>query len=138
MKNILIILTALFLMQSLAAQHLYLKPKPLKKKADLEKIIGPLEETKPSRKLNILWVYGYDKHHIPGAHYYVKVKDLMVGLLKKVPDITVNEVFHFPDKEQFDKADLIVMYLHLPKLNSEKFANLENFVKLKLIPARST
>ncbi len=111
------------------AQHLYQVPKPLKPKADLEKIIGPLSTKKPTKKLNVLWVYGYDKHHIPGAHDYVKVKDLMLGLLNKVPNVTAKAVFGFPTQEQFANTDLIVMYLHLPQLKNQQYTNFENYIK---------
>lgn len=110
-------------------QHLYQQPKPLINKTDLEKIIGPLSTNASVKELHVLWVYGYDEHHIAGAHDYVKVKDLMVGLLKKVPQVKVEEVFHFPDQAQLDQADLVVMYLHLPQLENNQFADLQNFVE---------
>lgn len=122
-------LISLFISLNSSAQHLYQSPKPLQKKVELEKIIGELGSKTPSRKLNILWVYGYDKHHISGAHDYVKVKDMMTGLLKKVPDVTVSVAFHFPTKEQFENTDLIVMYVHLPKLSAEQYENFQDYIK---------
>ena len=110
-------------------QHLYQQPKPLKHKTELEKIIGPLTSLSTGKNLNVLWVYGYDEHHIAGAHDYVKVKDLMIDLLGKVENINVDEVFHFPSDAQFDKADLIVMYLHLPQLEVSQFNSLKSFIK---------
>ena len=85
------------------SQHLYQQPKPLVAKDDLEDIIGPLSTHAFDKDIHILWVYGYDEHHIPGAHDYVKVKDLMVDLLKRVPKVTIDEVFLFPNRMQFEK-----------------------------------
>jgi hypothetical protein len=51
-------------------QHLYQLPKPLIEKTYLEEIIGPLSSKKFEKPLNVLWVYGYDEHHIPGAHLF--------------------------------------------------------------------
>ena len=110
-------------------QHLYQRPKPLKKKEDLERIIGSVSQNLLEKKLRILWVYGYDKHHIAGAHDYVRVKDLMVGLLRKVSNVIVEEVFHFPDVAQFGRADLVVMYLHLPDLKKKQFVNFRNYIE---------
>jgi len=124
----LILFFSLHLSLQIQAQHLYQLPKPLVERAKLEEIIGPLDSQKPSQDLNILWVYGYDEHHIAGAHDYVKVKDLMMGLLSGVPEVTVDEAFGFPNDEQFEKADLVVMYLHLPQLKKSQFASLKNFI----------
>ena len=77
----------------------------------------------------MLWVYGYDEHHIAGAHDYVKVKDLMVGLLNKVVGVSVEEVFHFPSEEQFSQTDLVVLYLHLPKLKQKQFRQFQEFIR---------
>jgi type 1 glutamine amidotransferase len=118
----------LFLSSNLFGQHLYQLPKPPKKISELDHIIGKISSKKTLKQLNVVWVYGYDKHHIAGAHDYVKVKDLMTGLLSKVPNISIGEAFQFPSDEQFDKADLLVMYLHLSQLNNKQFASLKNFV----------
>jgi len=66
------------------AQHEWQKPKPLIPKADLEKIVGPLTEREPSKEINIVWVWGYDKHHRPGAHDYLRVRDRK-GKLREPP-----------------------------------------------------
>jgi type 1 glutamine amidotransferase len=111
------------------AQHEWQKPKPLIHKAELEKIMGPLTTQEPSKDLRVLWVWGYDKSHRPGTHDYLKIRDLMSGLLSKVPRVTVEQVFQFPTKQQFDTADLVAMYLHLPDLNDVQYANFKSFVR---------
>ncbi len=110
------------------AQHLYQKPKPLKAKTELTEIIGPIHTDKTKHRIDILWVYGYDEHHIAGAHDYVKIKDLMIDLLSGVNNVKINEAFHFPTDKQFESVDLIIMYLHLPQLSENQFAALKNFV----------
>ncbi len=110
-------------------QHLYQLPKELKPKSEVERIIGALEGNTLKEKLNILWVYGYDEHHIAGAHDYVKVKDLMMGLLSEVDKVSVREVFHFPTDEEFQWSDLVVMYLHLPKLKKKQFDSFRDYIK---------
>lgn len=123
-------LVILFLLGTLAhAQHDWQKPKPLVAEAKLEKIIGPLKAKEPAKDLRILWVWGYDAHHAPGAHDYLRVRDLMVGLLRKVPRVTVETVYDFPSKKQFEQADLVAMYLHLPQLSDEQFADFEAYMK---------
>ncbi|MDA0196081.1 MAG: ThuA domain-containing protein [Bacteroidetes bacterium] len=113
----------------LIGQHLYQLPKPLVEKSQLEEIIGTVNSKKPSRPLHLLWVYGYDGDHIAGAHDYVKVKDLMKELLGEVPDLTFEEVFHFPTEAQFSRADLAVMYLHLPRLKKRQYATFQAFIE---------
>lgn len=123
-----LILLVLFLSTDAHGQHLYQLPKPLKKKLELDSIIGKLSDEVTLRPLNVVWVYGYDKHHIPGAHDYVKVKELMTGLLSKIPEIKIGEAFGFPSDEQLNQADLLIMYLHLPQLRKEQFTSLKQFV----------
>ena len=53
-------------------QHLYQQPKPLINQDELEKIIGPISTNALAEDIHVLWVYGYDEHHIAGAHDYVK------------------------------------------------------------------
>jgi type 1 glutamine amidotransferase len=110
------------------AQHDWQKPKPLVPKADIEKIIGPVEQAAPSKARHIVWVWGYDKPHKPGAHDYLRVRDLMTGLLKTVPEVTVDTAYLFPTQAQFDKADLVVMFLHLPQLTAKQYAMFKAFI----------
>ena len=126
MKSFLFILVFGFCLQ---AQHLWQKPKAPLKKEVLQELIGPLKNKSLSREIKILWLYGYDKHHIPGAHDYVKVKDLMLGLLKSVPKITVDEAFQFPTEQQFAEADVICMYLHFENLSDQKITQLQNYIE---------
>ncbi|MBT5705401.1 MAG: ThuA domain-containing protein [Verrucomicrobia bacterium] len=111
------------------AQHEWQKPKPLIAKAELAKIVGKLDATEPSKELRILWVWGYDANHRPGAHDYLKVRDLMCGLLRKVPRVTVTEVFHFPTRKQLEEADLMAMYLHLPNLSDSQYTDFKSFIQ---------
>lgn len=110
-------------------QHLYQQPKTPMKKSHLDKIIGELQVEEPKEELKIVWAYGYDEHHIAGAHDYVKVKDLMVDLLSKSSKTKVEEAFGFPTEQQLQNADLVVMYLHLPQLKKKQFRALKAFVE---------
>ena len=110
------------------AQHPWQKPKPLVAKVEIEKIIGPLVQTTLSTERHIVWVWGYDKPHKPGAHDYLRVRDLMTGMFKKVPNVTVDTAYLFPTQAQFDKADLIVMFLHLPQLTPKQYAMFKLFI----------
>ncbi|MDA7632750.1 ThuA domain-containing protein [bacterium] len=114
---------------TMIAQHEWQKPKPLIAKAELAKIVGKLDATEPSKELRILWVWGYDANHRPGAHDYLKVRDLMCGLLRKVPRVTVTEVFHFPTRKQLEEADLMAMYLHLPNLSDSQYTDFKSFIQ---------
>ena len=111
------------------AQHPWQKPKPLVPRVAVEKIIGPIENASPSKDRHIVWVWGYDKPHAPGAHDYLRVRDLMTGLLKKVPTFTVDTAYLFPTQTQFDKADLVVMFLHLPQLTAMQYAMFQSFIR---------
>lgn len=123
-----VILLLLISFNKLRAQHLYQGPKLPMAKSALERIIGEVKNSKVSRSLHIVWVYGYDKHHIAGAHDYVKVKDSMISLLGQIPDVKVEAAFEFPEKSQLDQADLLIMYLHLPSLKNTHFKDLKTFV----------
>ena len=49
-------------------------------------------------------------------------------MLKSISHITVEEAFGFPTQEQFDAADVLIQYLHLPDLRDEQFKMFRNFV----------
>ncbi len=110
------------------AQHPWQKPKPLIPRAAVAKLIGPIENAAPSQARHIVWVWGYDKPHRPGAHDYLRVRDLMTGLLKQVPNVTVDTAYLFPTQTQFDKADLVVMFLHLPQLTPKQYTMFKTFI----------
>ncbi|MFT4547466.1 MAG: type 1 glutamine amidotransferase [Verrucomicrobiales bacterium] len=111
-----------------SAQHAWQQPKPMLPRAQLEKITGPITNAKLVEDLNIVWVWGYDANHRPGAHDYLRVRDLMTELLKKVAKVAVDTAYHFPSKEQFDKADLVVMYLHLPQLSTQQYSDFKSYI----------
>jgi type 1 glutamine amidotransferase/predicted phosphodiesterase len=111
------------------AQHEWQKPKPLISENAIEKIVGPLTKEAPSKDLNIVWVWGYDGGHRPGAHDYLRVRDLMTGLLRQVPRVSVETAYLFPSKEQLAKADLVAMYLHLPQLTYAQYADFQAYIQ---------
>jgi len=47
------------------AQHTWQEPL-VRNRADVEKIMGPVKQTEPSRDLNIVWVWGVDFNHERG------------------------------------------------------------------------
>ncbi len=82
--------------------------------ADVQRIMGPIEQKEPSRDLNILWVWGIDQFHDRWwyGHEYVYAMDrYCYDLLPHVPRVTITPVYYWPTQEQWDKADLIVFYL---------------------------
>ncbi|MEM9346465.1 MAG: sulfatase-like hydrolase/transferase [Planctomycetota bacterium] len=110
-------------------QHLWQQPKDPIPREKVEQIIGAVESSKPSKPINIVWVWGYDKNHKPGAHDYVRVHDAMTNLLEQVPDVTVESAYEFPTREQFEKADVVIMYVHLPELSDEQYAMLNGYIE---------
>lgn len=126
-----IIISQIFILVSLqvSGQHLWQVPRPLMSKEALNEIIGATSPDPLGKELRILWVYGYDAHHIAGAHDYDKIKDLMMSLLTKVEKVTVEEVFEFPTEEQLDNANLVVMYLEQPTWQKNQFEIFKNFIK---------
>jgi type 1 glutamine amidotransferase/lysophospholipase L1-like esterase len=122
-------LLLLFLPPLCWAQHDWQKPKALKTQAELAAIIGPVAGTDtPSKPLKILWVWGYDRPHKPGAHDYLRVRDLMTGLLGMVPKVSVEPVYLFPTAEQFASADLACFFLHLPQLSAEQYESFKDYI----------
>lgn len=123
------VLAALLVAWPAHAQHDWQKPNALIARAEVEKIIGAVEQAEPERDLRIVWVWGRDTNHGPGAHEYVRVRDAMVALLGRVPRVTVETARGFPTARQFAEADLVVMYLHLPPLSPEDFTNLRGYIE---------
>lgn len=103
------------------------KPNPLMPKAEVEKLTGDWKGTKISRDVRILWLAGPEDHR-GGEHDYIRIKELFVPLLKKISRVSVDEAFQFPTQAQFDQADLLIQYLHLPDLTPEQFAMYQAFV----------
>jgi len=96
-------------------------------KADLLKLTGDFEKASLGRDVRILWLYGPEDHR-GGEHDYVRVKELFVPLLQKIPRVSVDEAYQFPSQDQFDKADLLIQFLHQSPITDEQFASYQKFV----------
>ena len=95
--------------------------------AEVRKLTGDWEEAELSRDVRILWLSGPEDHR-GGEHDYIRVKEVFVPLLEEIPRVSVTEAFQFPTKSQFEAADLLIQYLHLPDLTDEQFADYRDFV----------
>ena len=96
-------------------------------KADMLKMTGDFEKASLGRDVRILWLYGPEDHR-GGEHDYVRVKELFVPLLQKIPRVSVDEAYQFPSQDQFDKADLLIQFLHQSSITDEQFASYQKFV----------
>lgn len=96
-------------------------------KSEVMKLTGTWESASLSRDVRILWLSGPEDHR-GGEHDYIRIKELFVPMLESIPRVEVDEAFEFPTQAQFDKADLLIQYLHLPDLTDEQFAMYQRFV----------
>jgi len=96
-------------------------------KAKLLQLTGNFEKASLSKEVRILWLYGPEDHR-GGKHDYIRVKELFVPLLKKIPRVSVDEAYQFPSQEQFDKANLLIQFLHQPAITDKQFASYQKFV----------
>jgi type 1 glutamine amidotransferase len=103
------------------------KPNNPMTKDEVMALTGTFEGAKLSRDVRILWLSG-PEDHLGGEHDYIRIKELFVPMLKSIPRVTVDEAFQFPTREQFDQADLLIQYLHLPDLTDEQFTMYQEFV----------
>jgi type 1 glutamine amidotransferase len=117
-----ILLCAIALASPLTAQ-----PNKPVSKAELLKLTGKFKKASLSKDVRILWLYGPEDHR-GGEHDYIRIKELFVPLLKKIPRISVDEAYQFPSQAQFDKADLLIQYLHQPPITDKQFASYQKFV----------
>ena len=118
---------ACLLIAAATPQNIIAKPNPLIAKAEVEKFTGDGQGAKLSREVRILWLYGPEDHR-GGEHDYIRIKELFVPLLKEIPRVSIDEAFQFPSQDQFDQADLLIQYLHLPELTPGQFAMYQAFV----------
>ena len=128
MKNVLAAALFLSFLSVGLAQHPWQRP-VLRDRAEVQRIMGSVEGTHPSRDLHIVWVWGVDKNHAPGFHEYVKVRDLFSGLLGGTPRVTVENAEHFPSKSQWEKADLVVFYLQMKPMKPAQFDMMDAYLK---------
>ena len=105
------------------------EPRPNKplSKVEVLKLTGDWKDSKLSRDIRILWLYGPEDHG-GGEHDYVRIKELFVPMLKTIPRVTVEEAYLFPSKEQFERADLMIQFLHLPDLTDQQLEHFQSFV----------
>ena len=87
------------------------RPKP-RSMAEVQKILAgatnPPEKTRP---LRLLLTAG-PKDHGPGEHDYPAWQKAWADLLAAGKDVTVETAWEWPKKEQFEKADVLVLYQH--------------------------
>ena len=102
------------------AKNIVPRPNEPIPKTAIMKITGEWEDAKLNRDIRILWLSGPEDHK-GGEHDYIRIKDLFVPMLKTISQVTVDEAFLFPTKAQFDQADLLIQYLHLPNLTDKQF-----------------
>jgi len=100
------------------------KPMP---REEVMKLTGDWKDAKLSRDIRILWLYGPEDHG-GGEHDYIRIKELFVPMLETIPRVTVEEAYQFPSPEQFDRADLMIQFLHLPDLTDEQLKLFQGFV----------
>lgn len=103
------------------------KPNAPVPKEKLLKLIGEYKGARLSRDVRILWLSGPEDHG-GGEHDYIRIQELFVPMLKTVPRVTVDEAFQFPTQEQFDQADLLIQFLHMPDLTDKQLAMYQKFV----------
>ena len=96
-------------------------------KAEVLKLTGTWEGARLSRDIHILWLFGPEDHG-GGEHDYIRVKEVFVPMLKSIPRVTVEEAYLFPSKDQFDRADLMIQFLHLPDLTDQQLDHFQAFV----------
>jgi type 1 glutamine amidotransferase len=95
--------------------------------AEVKKLTGEWKGAELSRDVRILWLSGPEDHK-GGEHDYIRIKELLVPMLKSITRVTVDEAFQFPTQDQFDQADLLIQYLHLPNLTDEQLAIYQDYV----------
>ncbi len=100
--------------------------KPIPKEQVMQ-FTGELKGAKLSRDIRILWLYGPEDHGF-GEHDYIRINELFVPMLKSIPRVSVDEAYRFPSQEQFDRADLMIQFLHLPDLTNEQLTMFQGFV----------
>jgi len=122
MKNLIKLFCTLTLVSQLKAQ-----PNQPIPKTEVLKLTGDFDKASLSKDVNVLWLYGPEDHK-GGEHDYIRVKELFVPLLNKIPRVSVDEAYQFPSQDQFDKADLLIQFLHLPQLTDKQLAGYQKFV----------
>ncbi len=126
---LLLILLALtgFLFSADRGKKIVAGPNDLIPRESIQRLTGDWAGAELSRDIRILWLSGPEDHR-GGEHDYIRIKELFVPMLKAIPRVTVDEAFQFPTQTQFDQADLLIQYLHLPDLTDEQFAMYQEFV----------
>jgi len=124
-----VLLVSLAVQQVSAQKKPQLAPRPNAPvaKQEILKLTGN-KEAELSKDVQILWLYGPEDHR-GGEHDYIRIKELFVPMLKTVPRVTVDEAFRFPSQAQFDKADVLIQFLHMPDLTAEQLQMYKSFVE---------
>ncbi len=103
------------------------RPLPPLPRAEVSRLLGS-GSPQLSRDVQILWLSGPEDHG-GGEHDYIRIQETFVPLLGQIPRVSVESAFGFPTQQQFDRADLLIQYLHLPELSDEQFAMFRGYVE---------
>ena len=105
-------------------------PKPMPKitEDDLAPLLGEYDRSGYTKPLRVLWLSGPEDHG-GGEHDYIRTQEHFVPMLRTIPGVEVTTAFRFPSKRQFDEADVLVMYLHLPDLTEKQYDLFDGFVQ---------
>lgn len=103
------------------------RPQP-RTRAEVQAILaGAPEPAEKIRPLRIVLVAG-PKDHGPGEHDYPAWQKAWAELLAAADEVEVATAWEWPSKEEFQKADVIVLYQH-GDWNDERAADVDAFLK---------
>jgi putative heme-binding domain-containing protein len=101
---------------------------PPRSRAEVEAVLaGSRKPDAPPRPLRVLLSAG-PKDHGPGEHDYPLWQRRWARLLRLADGVTVREATGWPTRQQFEQADLVVMYSANPGWSADKAADLDAFL----------
>jgi type 1 glutamine amidotransferase len=99
-------------------------------KEGVQKILDATTDKQRSVSKKRIVTFMWSKNdHAKGTHSYRAFAEKWKGLLDKVDNVSCELVNGFPKSEQWDKTDLMVVYLTQKFLSDEQYATIDKFQK---------